>query len=106
MTFVAHLILIRQVRIRLQPELAGHNDWINSGAAPPSGLIAAAVDLTMVTPAQRNGEFIAGLTSQRTALHEAEVVSVRWSPTADQTSMGGDKLHMIPVTNPPRFGQR
>jgi hypothetical protein len=89
-----------------QPKGAGDIRWIDADIFPPCDLVATVMDFAVMTPAQRHGELIAHLTPQRAALHEAEVVSVRWSPTADQTRMCGDKLHMNPVTNPPRFGER
>ena len=89
-----------------QPKGAGDIRRLDADIFPPRDFVTAVMDFAMMTPAQRNGEFIAHLTPQRAALHEAEVVSIRWSPTADQTFMCGDKLHMTPVTNPPRLGQR
>ena len=93
-------------RMARQPKYAGNIRRIDADVFPPYDLVTAVMNFAVMTPAQRYGEFIAHFPPERTALREAEVVSVRWSPTADQTSMCGDKLHMIPVTNPPRFGQR
>ena len=59
----------------------------------------------MVAPAQRNGEFIADLARERSALCEAEVMGIRRSPAADQTGVSGNELDVIAVSKPSRFGQ-
>ena len=59
----------------------------------------------MVAPTQRNGEFIADLSPERSALCEAEVMGIRRSPAADQTGVSGNKLEVIAVTKPSRLGQ-
>jgi hypothetical protein len=76
--------LLRQ-RVSFQPQNAGGNRWIDAGLPPPSGFITTAVNLAMVTPAQRDGKFVADLSPQRSALCEAEVMSIRGLPAADQT---------------------
>ena len=89
-----------------QPKGAGNIRRIDANIFPPCDLVATVMDFAVMTPTQRHGELIADFPAERTALREAEVVSVRGSPTADQTSMCGYKLHMIPVTNPPRLAIR
>lgn len=63
------------------------------------------MDFAMVASTQRNGEFIADLAPERSALCEAEVVSIRGAPAADQTGVGGNKFDVIAVTKPARLGQ-
>ncbi len=63
--------------MRLQPQRMGRDGWINSSGPPPCGFIAAAVDLAMVSSAQRDGEFIAYLASECAVLCEPQVVGVR-----------------------------
>ena len=41
--------------------------------------------LAMVSPAQRDGKFVAHLTTERAVLHKAEVIGVRGFATASQT---------------------
>jgi hypothetical protein len=54
-----------------QPEHAGSRKRIYSGFLPICSLIAAAMNLTMMRPAQRDGELIAHLATERARLHEA-----------------------------------
>ena len=60
----------------------------------------------MVSATQRDCELIADLPGERPALREAEVMSVRWLATADQTGMSPNELDVLAVTKPPRLGQR
>jgi hypothetical protein len=64
------------------------------------------MDFAMVSATQRDCELIADLPGERPALREAEVMSVRWSATADQTGMSPNELDVLAVTKPPRLGQR
>jgi hypothetical protein len=72
-------------RMRSQPQRMGRDGWINSSGTPPCGFIAAAVDLAMVSSAQRDSEFIADLASECAVLCEPQVVGVRRSSAANQT---------------------
>ena len=91
--------------MRLKPQCASNICWIDTGSAPPGGLIAAAVHLAMMTPAQRYGELIADLPAERSALYETEVVSVGRLPSADQTGARTNKFDVIAVTDPTRLRQ-
>ena len=70
-------------RMGLQPQLASRNSRIDANFPPPLSFIAAPMDLAMVAAAQRNGELVAHLARQRSALDEAQVVRVRWLPSAN-----------------------
>ena len=98
--------MLFEQRAGLKPQDPSGNRWINSSLQPPRGFIAAAVNLAMMTAAHRNCELVADLPPECPALHEAEVMSVRRSPAADQTRTGGDKFDVLAVTNPPRLRQR
>ena len=89
-----------------QPELASAYGRVNASFVPPHGFITATMDFMMMTSAQRNGKFVTDLSSNRSALCEAEVVSIRRSPAADQTWVSGNKLEVLAVTKPARLGQR
>ena len=89
--------------MRLKPQHASDICRNDTGSAPPGGLIAAAVHLAMMTPAQRHGELIADLPAERSALYKTEVVSVRRLPSADQAGARTNKLDVIAVTDPPRL---
>jgi len=84
---------------RLRPKRVRGDNRVYANRFPPLGLVTAVVDFAMVSPAQRNGELIAYFPTERAVLCEAEVVSVRRLPTADQTRMCRSKPHTIPITN-------
>src|SRR5579862_3276460 len=92
--------------MRFEPERSGCERRINPGLAPPRGFVAVAMDITMVAAAERDGELVADLAAERAALREAQMVSVAWLPTADQTGLVSDKSHMLAVADPARFRQR
>src|SRR5579862_7567210 len=92
--------------MRFEPERSGCERRINPGLAPPRGLVAVAMDITMVAAAERDGELVADLAAERAALREAQMVSIAWLPTADQTGLVSDKPHMLAVADPARFRQR
>ena len=56
---------------------AGGDGRINAGVFPPCGFIATAVDLAMMSPAQRHGELIADLAAERAVLCEAKMMGIR-----------------------------
>ena len=49
----------------LQPQRASGDGRIDTGLIPPGGFIAAAMDLAMMSPAERNRELIADLAAER-----------------------------------------
>ena len=73
--------------MRLQPQRAGSNGRINASIFPPSDFIATAMDLAMMAAAQRHGELIADLAPERWVLREAQVVSIRGLPAANQAGL-------------------
>jgi hypothetical protein len=56
------------------------------------------MDLSMVLAAQRDCEFIAHLSSKCTRLGKAEVMSIRWSSSANKARVCGHELAMLLVT--------
>ena len=92
-------------RAGMLPQLAGNLDRIDSCLPPPSNFVAAAVNLTMMSSAQRDGELVADLASERPALGEAQVMGVQ-AATANQAGMLGHVSDVIAVTNPARLRQR
>ncbi len=59
----------------------------------------------MVASAQRDGELIAHLTTQRAALHKAQVMGIRGSAGANQAGLSGHMSNVLAVANPTRLGQ-
>ena len=91
--------------MRVQPQCAGRDNWINTGIPPPRGFITAAMDLAMVSSTQWNGVLIADLAAEGTALCKSEVVGIRGSATANETRVLGDSFDVIAVANPARLRQ-
>jgi len=60
------------------PQLAGDLDWIGAGRVLPRSLVAGAMDCAMMDPAERHGEFIAGLAAEGARLQVAQVMRVGW----------------------------
>ncbi len=59
----------------------------------------------MVSPTQRDDEFIADPASESAALGKAQVMSVRGLPAADQAGALGDSPDVVPVADPARLWQ-
>ena len=89
--------------MRLQPKRAGLDGRINAGLPPPIGLLPAAVQLAMVTPAQRDSELIADLAPEGRMLCKSQVMRVRGPPAANQARLLGNRFDMIAVADPPRL---
>jgi hypothetical protein len=64
------------------------------------------MNLAMVTPAQRDCEFIAHLAAGRWTLRKAQVVGIRWLAAANQARLLGNKPHVIAVADPPMVSER
>ena len=89
--------------MRLQPQRAGSNGRINASIFPPSDFIATAMDLAMMAAAQRHGELIADLAPERWVLREAQVVSIRGLPAANQAGLLGNCLDVGSVAKAARL---
>ena len=89
--------------MHLQPKRASNDDRIDAGTFPPSNFVAAAVDLSMVSPAQRHGELIAHLAPEGLKLRKPKVVGVRRLASADQAWLLGDESDMGLVPNAARL---
>ena len=93
----------RRQRMGFEPKRAGRDCRVDAGLAPPCGFIAAAMDLAVVSPAQRHGELVADLAAERPMLRKPKVVGVRRLAAADQTRLLGDEPDMVLVTNAARL---
>jgi hypothetical protein len=91
--------------MRLQPQHAGGGSRINPGFVPPSGFVATAMHLAMMSAAERDCELIADLTAECRQLRKSQVMRVCRAPAADQARLLGHGLHMLPVANPTRQRQ-
>ena len=91
-------------RMRLQPQRAGSDGWINAGLFPPCGFIATAMDLAMMASAQRHGELIAHLAAERAMLREAQMMGVCRPAAANQARLFGHEPDVLLVTKAARLG--
>ena len=83
-----------------EPQHAGSCDGIKSEIAPPRRFIAAAVNLAVLSPTQRDDELIADLASKGAALGKSQVVSIRRLSATDQARAFSDRPHVVAVTKP------
>ena len=81
-----------------EPQRARRHERCEPGVVPPSGLVAAAVNFAVVSSTQWDRELIAYLAPERGVLREPQVVSIRGSSAADQTSLLGNKFDAVSVT--------
>ena len=74
--------------------------------APPCSLVTVAVNLAMMSTAERDGEFVADLAPERTMLGKANVVRICGLPSADQAGLRRDELQVVLVAKAARLGIR
>ena len=89
----------------VQPERSGIEAGIDAGLVPPRGFIAAAMDLAVVSSAQRYGELVADLAAECLKLRKPKMMGVRGLTAADQARLFGDEPDMVLVPNATRLGQ-
>ena len=89
--------------MRLQPQITGTRERIDSGFAPPSRFITMAMQLTMMATAQGDSELIADLAAERPALGETHVVGVAGLAATEETRLLRHKAHMLPIADAPRL---
>jgi hypothetical protein len=100
---IGAFIPIHWQRMRLQPKRAGLDGRIDSGRPPPIGFISTTVHLAMMAPAQWHRELIADLATERWGLRKAQVVGVRWLPSANQAWLFGNRFDVFAVADPAGF---
>ena len=59
-----------------QPQRPGNRDRVNSGLHPPCFLATGPMELAMMTSAKGYRVFIADLASERSDLHEPEMMGI------------------------------
>jgi hypothetical protein len=88
----------------LQPQRAGRDGRINTGLDPPCSFIAAMMDLTVVTPAQRHGELVTHFSAKRAMLREPQVMGVCGPAATNQARLFGHGLDVLLVANATGLG--
>ena len=84
-------------RMSFLPKPCRDREWLDLFASPPSALVAAPVKLTMVEPADWDGEAVAHLASHCLRLSEFDVVGIGGASTANETRLRSNKFQMIAV---------
>jgi hypothetical protein len=89
--------LAKGQRVRLQPEGSRHGCRVNPELAPPSAFVAAAMNFTMVSAAERDRELVAHLAAKRSALGKAQVVRVTRDAAANEARLLGHVADVLAV---------
>src|SRR6516162_2271782 len=89
--------------MRPAPEGCRGGERIDSLFPPPGTLVAAPVELTVVQPANRDGEPITDFPTHRSLLREFEVVGVGGGAAADEARLVRNKLELFTVALAHRF---
>jgi hypothetical protein len=103
---VSKLSCCRIDGMRPVPKACCNGERIDLLVLPPSAFIPASVEVTMVQPAERNGEFVTDLSSYSPVLCKLEVMSIRGRPSADETRLRGHKPQMVAIALPNRLIDR
>ena len=74
--------------------------------APPCGLVTVAVNLAVMSTAERDGEFVADFAPERAKLGKANVVGICGLPSADQAALRRDEFQVVLVAKAARFWKR
>jgi hypothetical protein len=90
-------------RMRAPPEVSCNHKGIDPVALPPSTLVAASVELTVMQPANGDGEPVADFPAHRPLFGKLEVVGIRRDAPADEARLGGHKPQMVAIALPYRF---
>ena len=78
----------------LLPKSFGDLQGIDLQIFPKSGFVPGLMNLAVVSAAERDGELVADLATERLRLAKAEVMRVSRLAAADQAGLGGNKSQM------------
>ena len=95
--------LAEALRMGFKPQGARSAGGIEPKLLPPRRFIAVTVNFAMVSPAQRDREFVTDFAAERAVL---QMVGVTRMTSADQAGLLGNKAHMLAIANMPRFRVR
>jgi hypothetical protein len=90
--------------VGFEPQRTSGGGRINASFFPPAHLVATAVDLAMVPPAERYCELVAYFATQCPLLGKAHMMRISRLTAADQARLFGDEPDMVAVANPARLG--
>ena len=83
--------------MRSSPKLKRDRQRVDTDPRPPRGLIAVALQLPMMEPANGNCVFVADFSAWRPRLGEANVMGFRGGPSANDAGPGGDEFAVFLV---------
>ena len=69
-----------------------HGQWIEVELLPPCAFVAALVELTMVSTAQRHSELVADFAPKRALLRELKMMRVRRAAAAGEAVLSAHEL--------------
>src|ERR1700733_11188265 len=84
----------------LSPKLQSHFLRVDAHLLPPRAFVAGAVRRTVMSPAQRHGEFVADFAAKGAALRETQMMRIRGQAPAYQAGLRGHEPHVIFVPDP------
>jgi hypothetical protein len=73
-----------------QPERASADGWINTDLVPPSRLIATAMDLAMMSPAEGYDKLVANFAAKGRRLRNAQMMGIGGTAAADEARLLGN----------------
>ncbi len=82
----------RTVRPCTQPQSLRHRHWIETQLLPPYAFVSVSVELAMVNPAKRHGEFVAYFKSHSALLRELKMMRIRRAAAAGEAGLGAHEL--------------
>jgi hypothetical protein len=88
---------------RRNPEHPRRGDGIDGPPLPPGDFVAEVMDVTVMSPAQRDREFVADLAPHGAGLGELQAVGVCGTSRTDQTRLRSDELEVGLVAEPTRL---
>jgi hypothetical protein len=91
--------------MRTLPEPQRDWKWINVEFLPPRSLIARAMKLAMVDPANWDGELVTHSVSKSTRLGKPEVMRIRRQAATHQTRLPQHELPVVFIAQADRFAQ-
>ena len=84
--------------VALLPKCLSDVHWFDFQTLPPDHFIASLMQLSMMTAAERYGEFVADFKTERSGLREPQVMRIGWLSAADEARLRGNKSQMGFVT--------
>jgi hypothetical protein len=89
----------------MAPQVSGDLDRLDPSNPPPPGFVSGAMQGAVVTPAQRDGKFVADLAAQGAGLSEAEMVRVGRFAAADNAGLSHDEPQVRLIAVASRFAE-